>query len=262
MNIVKYLLPYGCIVFMRAYQDFRKFGMPQLQAFYATLSHINLSSSKLLALRSTGLNLLPDNFLNELRYVVDVGSHDGLWSRNLLSVCKPEKLLVIEPSPQFAETLQSYFGDFLFVEIHNVAAGEKDGNVEFNLTASSYGNSILQPRQEMNDFYGRGYNVEQKIVVPMKRLDTICQYLPEISLLKIDVQGYEEFVLEGGQEVLKKTKSVIIEVNFYPHYENTVLFSDLHDIMRSFGFYLSQLSEPTIIKDRLLWADAVYLREL
>jgi hypothetical protein len=62
MNIVKYLLPYGCIVFMRAYQDFRKFGMLQLQAFYATLSHVNLSSSKLLALRFTGLNLLADNF--------------------------------------------------------------------------------------------------------------------------------------------------------------------------------------------------------
>ena len=46
----------------------------------------------------------------------------------------------------------------------------------------------------------------------MLNLDTICQDLDKINLLKIDVEGYEFLVLKGGMKTLKKTNNIFIEI--------------------------------------------------
>jgi hypothetical protein len=112
----------------------------------------------------------------------------------------------------------------------------------------------------MNEFYGSGYDVEKKIEIPMKTLDTILTDYPEISLMKIDVQGFEKAVLAGGQNTLKRTKHVIIEANFYPHYEESTLFLELHQQMTELGFSLKNISIPFLVKGNLLWVDAIYSR--
>ena len=45
----------------------------------------------------------------------------------------------------------------------------------------------------------------------MERLDEFTNELEIIDLIKIDVEGYELFVLKGGIETLKKTKKIIFE---------------------------------------------------
>ena len=46
----------------------------------------------------------------------------------------------------------------------------------------------------------------------MLDLDTICQNLDNINLLKIDVEGYELRVLKGGTKTLTKTDNIFIEI--------------------------------------------------
>ena len=47
--------------------------------------------------------------------------------------------------------------------------------------------------------------------------------LPQPDYIKIDVDGIEHLILEGGNQILRKTKSVLVEIdeNFTLQMENT-----------------------------------------
>ena len=59
-------------------------------------------------------------------------------------------------------------------------------------------------------------------MVTVSTLDQITQNKKNISLLKIDVDGYEKFILEGGINTLKNInlKVIIIELNGSNEYYN------------------------------------------
>jgi FkbM family methyltransferase len=50
------------------------------------------------------------------------------------------------------------------------------------------------------------------IQVPLKTLDGALRDLPHVDLLKIDVEGFELFVLRGALGILKRTSAIYIEV--------------------------------------------------
>jgi hypothetical protein len=60
--------------------------------------------------------------------------------------------------------------------------------------------------------------------------------LPGPVLLKLDVQGYERWVLEGGQETLRRTKWLIMEVSFRSLYDGEPSFMELLTFVAELGF--------------------------
>jgi hypothetical protein len=83
----------------------------------------------------------------------------------------------------------------------------------------------------------------------------------EVSILKLDIQGAEMGVLGSSREGLGKTKSILMEVTFTSHYESDAGFPELHQLMASKGFGLYRLSPPYHRGARILYADALYIRE-
>jgi len=83
----------------------------------------------------------------------------------------------------------------------------------------------------------------------------------EISILKLDIQGAEMAMLTASREGLQKTKCIIMEVTFTPHYEGDSGFPELHQFMAQRGFGLYRLSSPYHRGGRVLFADAVYVQE-
>jgi hypothetical protein len=79
--------------------------------------------------------------------------------------------------------------------------------------------------------------------------DFIYQHqLPQPDLIKIDVQGFEKNVIEGGYETLKKAKYCVLEMSFKPLYEGSPLFDDIYRLMTDLGFSLIGFSSPLIGK--------------
>jgi len=94
----------------------------------------------------------------------------------------------------------------------------------------------------------------------MTTLDRLLADLDEISLLKIDVQGYEKHVLAGAKQTLSKTKFLLIELNFMPQYEGGSWFGDVHEIVtRDFGFFLANVSAPQVLNGRASMCDGLYV---
>ena len=106
-------------------------------------------------------------------------------------------------------------------------------------------------------------------------LDTLPD-LPDLDLLKMDLQGAELEVLRGGLSKLSRAVAVVAEVRFHRIYEGEPMFGDLDQELRAQGFKLHKFlftksvmmpheHEDEVVRARLtsqlLDGDAVYIRD-
>jgi hypothetical protein len=96
----------------------------------------------------------------------------------------------------------------------------------------------------------------------MVKLDDELAGQPEISLLKLDVQGYERAVVEGARDVLARTKCLVTEVLYdRDYYDGASSCLDLAGLVESTSpLRLSCMSAPALTPDGCgVWADAIFL---
>ncbi len=114
------------------------------------------------------------------------------------------------------------------------------------------------------------------IPVDVMALDDV-EEIDRLDVLKMDLQGGELDVLEGGAQTLSQAVAVIPEVRFHQMYEGEPLWADLDRKLREMGFVLHKflfaksVTLPSQFKNRftkraiasqLLDGDAVYIRRL
>ena len=255
-KLLKYLLPFGVVQMIRSRRRLRELGRD--------LSAADLwRSERLVQLAEvSGLVLLPAGQRKALRCVVDVGGYVGEWADAVLELVSPEKLIVIEPGPAVFARLREKFGGKPNVELHNLAIGEKNGVTTLRVTRDSTGASVLPPREEMKKLIGSNWTVESEVECPIRTLDSLLAGISEVSLLKIDVQGYEKEALAGATETLAKTKFVLIELNYMPQYEGGSWFGEIHQLLtRQHGFVLVDATKPLRLNGRASMSDALYVNE-
>ena|GEM_PF-596296 len=253
-RFLKFILPNGLVDFIRDRRKLREAGRK--------LSTAEIFSSRRLAIEADmcGLTLFPPGHAENLRYVVDVGANVGQWSGMLLNCIRPEKLIIVEPIPDAFAVLQKTFGNNPAVDLHNAAIGEREGVAKLKVTRHTTGASLLQPRAEMRALVGENWEVAAEVEVQMTTLDRLLAFLPEVSLLKIDVQGYEKPVLAGAKQTLTKTKFVLIELNFMPQYDGGSWLGDIHETLtRDSGFFLANATAPLVLNGRASMCDGLYV---
>jgi FkbM family methyltransferase len=248
------LIPHGLVSLLRTRRDH--------QTQLARLGATTRDPAKGALAREWRLTLLPPGALSELTSVIDIGANVGDWSRAVLALSEPGRLIAVEPQPGIAKQLGRSFADRPEVTVVQAAVGATGGQVELQIASHPHNASMLAPRESMNDLYGgTGWSRVGTITVPMITLDELAGDLPEVSLVKLDVQGVEADVIQGGRSTLRRTRWLLIEVCFRSHYEGDTLFPDLHGQLSAAGFDLIAVSEPRLSQDgRPLWADALYER--
>lgn len=253
-RLLKFILPNGVIDFVRNRRKLRNTGR--------RLSPTELFSTRRLALAADvcGLTLFPPGHAQNLGYVVDVGANVGQWSSMLLDCITPQRLIIVEPNPDAFAVLQKKFGNKRRVDLQNVAIGDHEGIAKLKITRDTTGASLLQPREEMRALVGGNWSIASEINVKMITLDRMLAELGEVSLLKIDVQGYEKQVLAGAKQTLSKTKFVLIELNFIPQYDGGSWLGEIHQILtRDFGFFLANATAPLVLNGRASMLDGLYV---
>jgi hypothetical protein len=103
------------------------------------------------------------------------------------------------------------------------------------------------------------------VTVQVRRLDHVLaaeSLLPDV-LLKIDVQGYEDRVLSGAEQILRQSKVVVTEMSFELLYHEQALFDDIYRRLTAAGLvYRGNWDElRSRIDGRTLQVDAVFVRE-
>ena len=255
-KLLKYLLPFGAVEMMRNRRRLRELGRD------VPFSELWQTEWLLHLAEVTGLGLLPPGEWKNLRSVVDVGANVGQWSSALLKLISPQKLIMIEPGPAMFTELREKFIGRSGVELHNVAIGETNGTTTLRITRDTTGASVLPPRDAMSRLIGSNWTVETKVKCEMRTLDSLLDGLPEISLLKIDVQGYEKEALAGAIDTLAKTKFVLVELNYMPQYEGGSWFGEIHELLtRDSSFALVDATKPLRLNGRASMSDGLYVNE-
>jgi FkbM family methyltransferase len=138
--------------------------------------------------------------------VIDAGSNIGRFS--LYAASMGAYAIGVEPNPSVYEILKKNIelNGFANAKALNLGLGDTEGEMELYVppgyTGSSSFNAQWETRFELN-----------KIKVKVVPLDSETRELPSIDWLLIDVEGFEEKVLKGAGDVLKKTKRIIIEIS-------------------------------------------------
>jgi FkbM family methyltransferase len=125
-----------------------------------------------------------------------------------------------------------------------------------------------------SDHPGDNFHVVEVFDVQTTRLDDLTE-LPPFDFIKLDVQGAELDVLEGGAETIRRTQVIEAEVEFVPLYKDQPLFGDVQSYLRKQGFLLHKLidisgrafkplvpaEKPYTPFSQMLWADAIFVRD-
>lgn len=162
-------------------------------------------AAEAIAFRNICISLL-DNPTDDATCVLDVGANIGMISLVLgqLSVNKETKtpisrIISFEPEPLTFECLKlnaQYFPGL--VSTVNCALGERSGKLPFLKTPGSTAGSHVVTDKHMTGASNK--------FVEVVRLDDYIRNLalPQVGLIKIDVEGHEMAVLEGAQETIEK----------------------------------------------------------
>jgi FkbM family methyltransferase len=208
------------------------------------------------ALAGTFFAALQALFNRGVRYstVIDIGCADGHFFLNLRTLgFAPDAVpLNIDPNPIYESSLRT-IKDVVGGDYRVCAISDREGQLELNTGAHPYWAS-LRPAgnaywRKINDLSG------SKALVHATTLDSLAAQLGLSApfLLKLDVQGAEESVLNGAAEVLKKTHVVICEADMED-------FQDLNAALVKRGFFLYDLTELSRIADGTLgWFYPVYV---
>jgi len=141
---------------------------------------------------------------------VDVGANVGLFTLALASAVHPGMVLAFEPVPANAERLKANLSmnQSKNVEVYQTALGDRDGVGSIFVTDDAAYTSMQQSAVARRS--------HSSIRVPIAKLDRVWQEAgrPEVSVMKIDVEGSELSVLKGATEVLERCRPVVmIEAN-------------------------------------------------
>ncbi|MDL0134834.1 FkbM family methyltransferase [Halobacterium salinarum] len=170
--------------------------------------------------------------LNPEDVVYDVGANVGTYTCFAQQIVKDGRVHAFEPHPGNASRLADNVretGDTGVTRIHRVAVSDDSGTVSLAVGGSVTGKGT-------HNVLGNG---ESSIPVDAERLDT---YVDETAsrrpdVLKIDVEGAEDRVLEGAEEALGHARLVYVEV----HPQHGVSIDGVESRLEDAGFVIEPM---------------------
>ncbi len=194
--------------------------------------------------------------------IFDIGANEGQFAGAILKLYPTAKIHSFEPLHNTFLKLQENFKNNINVTPYNFALGKYNEDRDIFCNEYSPSSSLL----EMLDLHKTNFDFAVKVQpskISIRRLDDFFNQ-PVVGpvLLKIDVQGFEMNVLEGGKNVLKQADVLLIEVSFVRLYKDEPLFDDIYSYLVKEGFYYAGNVEQLMGSDnQILQADALFIRK-
>lgn len=143
--------------------------------------------------------------------VLDVGANIGCTS--ILFGARARRVISFEPSPTTFQFLRRNIevAGLSNVELHNCALGSESRMSQLTFAASNRAGGFVSDKTTAS----AGHVTE---AISIRRLDDIAGglSLDALDLIKIDVEGFERSVLEGGRETLGRLMPVAaLELNHW-----------------------------------------------
>lgn len=174
----------------------------------------------------------------DARVFFDIGSAQCGWSNTIAEVYPDARFELFEPLAGRYNDYQPFIEERLRAHpnfrLHPFALGAASGEAEFWLHTKGVGSSLL----------AEGFPKDECIRVPVVRLDDVMKSLalPQPQVIKMDVQGGEGLIIEGGRNTIAAADVLHLETWISSAYHGkTPLLTEIIEQVRPLGFTLVQL---------------------
>jgi len=185
--------------------------------------------------------------------ILDIGACEGEDSLRYHSIFPRTRILAFEPLPKNAEIIRQALSHEMAdsFEFYQCAIGGEDGRGKLHVSAGrpenaasdkwDYGNkssSLLSPAPLMSRFHA-WLKFEQTVTVDVLSLATVFDIcgLDVVDFVHLDVQGAELEILRGAGDLVRKVRSVWLEVSDHALYNGQPTSKEVEVFMKSAGFH-------------------------
>lgn len=161
---------------------------------------------------------------------------------------------------------------------HPVALGRSEEERPFYITNHPVCCSLYKPNNKLLEKF---QNMEMAMLKAVSTIKTVSldyftakNNIGPVDFIKIDIQGAELDVFQGGVTTLRDVLAIVTEVEFIHHYENQPLFGDVSAFLAeqglSFHNFLGMAGralKPLLINNnpnfpsQHIWTDAFFLKD-
>jgi len=166
--------------------------------------------------------------------ILDIGANVGQFHKECKAIFNDSYIFSIEASAECESSLQQ------ITENYYIGLLAKD-NTEYDFYSrkndpTCTGNSIYK---ELTQFYSD----DQLDIIKTNgiKLDDLFESNSEFDLIKIDTQGSELDIIEGGLNLCNKAKGILLEVSLTQYNENAPLYDEVINYMTSHGFVKTEI---------------------
>lgn len=196
--------------------------------------------------------------------MIDIGAAHGTVTEYFSDRYPNLKITCVEANPHLKAVLEQTFSGNQKVTIKSMALGKTPGESELHITANQLSSSLhtLNESQvsELNQDHASWLQEVERVSVKVSTLDQEFESVEDVLLLKLDTQGTEKDILEGGVELLKRTKFVLTEMNNHQIYDGACQYFEVDEYLRSQSFRLVDLIVSYHTNEEVQEYDALYQR--
>jgi FkbM family methyltransferase len=166
------------------------------------------------------------------RVCIDIGANVGLWSCDLVNAF--DHVIAFEPVAEFIECFKKNVSKTNYT-IHQMALGQTESFIEMNIVQGNTGHTHVDQTS-----IGKG-------TIPLKTLDSFN--FDNIDMIKIDVEGFEEEILAGAMDTIKRNKPILVVEQQKHEYQNDMNETPAIKILENWGYQVvEQFNKDWILK--------------
>ena len=173
----------------------------------------------------------------DIHTIFDIGANTGQFASQFQRFFPDAEIYSFEPLKDCYNDLLKEMGHFSKFHAFNFALGDKNGKTQIYHNNFSPSSSLLF----MEELHKKAFPYTEKVNIEeinIRRLDDIIDnlYIKDNILIKIDVQGFEDKVILGGEKLISRASVLILETSFQPLYQGQLLFEGIYELVREMGF--------------------------
>ena len=164
----------------------------------------------------------------EPKSVLDIGSNTGQFYRDCVRIFPDAYYHLIEGNDKCEEALKN-------LNIHYTIALLSDYEKDVDYYTRTHeqhctGNSIYREKTSFFD--------DNEITIIKKKTNTLKNLIgnKQFDLIKLDVQGSEIDIMNGGLDIVKSAKGIMMEVSLVEYNENAPTKEQTYEFMQKLNF--------------------------
>ena len=183
--------------------------------------------------------------------ILDIGAYKGEWTRNAKKIFFDSSFFLIEANKDLEDFLK------LTGENYKISVLGSENNKMINYFKCKNfphptGNSIFKEKSKFI------FEPEER---KTDKLDSIFKNNEIFDLIKIDVQGSELEIIKCGNDTVKKTRFLILELQISEYNEGAPMINEVVSYLKDLNFVLVDILDFIYSEGELIQCDGLFINK-